>query len=303
MKILITGSSGTIGTKLIPYLRQQDHDITRLVRSDPKSNDIFWNPNKNQLNSKQIEGFDGVIHLAGENIATKRWTNKQKEIIRDSRVNSTKLLCETLASLENPPKVLISASAIGYYGDRGDDQLDETSPPGDNYLAETCWLWEQETKPAEKKGIRVVILRTGIVLTPTGGALKKMLPAFKLGAGAIFGNGSQFMSWISIDDQLEIINYLLKEETISGPVNAVAPNPATNKEFAETISKILSKPLFLKIPPLVVKLIFGEMGTALLLSSQQVKPTVLLNNGYKFKHPTLETALRSLLAAPPHFKK
>jgi uncharacterized protein (TIGR01777 family) len=231
MKILVTGARGLVGSFLVPYLQNQGHKVTRLVRNSAQSGDISWDPESKKIDKLKLEGFDGVIHLAGDNIASGRWTEAKKAEIKRSRVEGTRFLCETLASLERPPSVLISASAIGYYGDRCNEILTESSTPGDNFLADVCQEWELATSPAESKGIRVAKLRIGVVLSPKGGALNKMLPPFKMGAGGRIGSGKQYISWIALEDLAGIADFVLRTNAIKGPVNAVAPNAVTNCKF------------------------------------------------------------------------
>jgi hypothetical protein len=238
------------------------------------------------------------VHLAGDNIASGRWTAVKKASIRTSRVQGTTVLCEALAQLVNPPKVLLSASAIGYYGDRGETTLREESPPGTDFLAEVCQAWEAATAPAVQRGIRVVRLRFGIVLSPAGGALAKMLTPFRLGLGGVVGTGKQYMSWITLDDVLGVIHHALNTETLQGPVNAVAPQPVTNQEFTSTLGKVLRRPTRLPLPAFAARLLFGEMADALLLASTRVVPARLVTSRYTFRHPALEEALQHLLGTP-----
>jgi uncharacterized protein (TIGR01777 family) len=247
------------------------------------------------LNAHTIEGFDAVVHLAGESIAASRWTDAQKTKIRDSRVQGTTLLSETIAKLATPPKVLVCASAIGYYGNRGDTILREDSTIGAGFLAAVCQEWESAAEPAKKKGVRVVHVRTGIVLSPRGGALAKMLLPFKLGVGGIMGNGRQYWSWIALDDVIGAFHHALKTESLYGAVNAVAPAAVTNQEFTKTLGKVLSRPTIFPLPAFAARLALGEMADDLLLSSARLEPARLLATGYKFHHPELEGALRDLL--------
>lgn len=297
MNILVTGSSGLVGSALIPALTAEGHRVSRLVRT--KSNlgirDTFWDPNAGELYSPPLEGLDGVVHLAGESIAEGRWSKIRKARIRQSRAQGTRLLSESLARLAQPPKVLISASAIGYYGDRGSEILTEQAPPGSSFLAGVCQDWEAAAQPAAGSSIRVVTLRTGIVLSPVGGALARMLPPFRMGLGGMVGSGKQFMSWISIDDLVRIVLYVLKIETVRGPVNAVAPKPVTNAEFTRILGRVLSRPTVLPMPAFAARLAFGEMADELLLASARVVPAKLEASGFVFRHPDLESALSSLL--------
>jgi hypothetical protein len=235
------------------------------------------------------------VHLAGENIAAGRWTVEKKARIRDSRVKGTKTLCEALAQLSQPPKVLVSASAIGYYGDRGAELLWENSALGTGFLAEVCQAWEEATRPAMEKGIRVVLLRIGVVLSPAGGALAKMLLPFKLGLGGIIGSGKQYMSWIALDDVVGTIDHVLITDTLQGPVNAVAPHPVTNSEFTKTLRRVLRRPTLFPMPAFAARLAFGEMADELLLASTRVEPKRLIATEYRFRYPELEDALRHLL--------
>lgn len=295
MRIAVTGSTGLVGSALVTYLINKGHECLKLVRTKPKSSsEIGWDPEKG-ITSGAIEGVEGVVHLAGENIAAGRWTVEIKKRIRDSRVKGTTVLSETLASLSTPPKVLVSASAIGYYGDRGDELLNETSSPGRGFLTEVCREWEEATRPAVDRGIRTALLRTGVVLAKQGGALRKMLLPFKLGIGGRLGDGNQYMSWIAIDDLVRIIYHLILTESVNGPVNAVAPNAVTNLEFTKTLGKVLSRPTIFPVPAFVVRLAFGEMGDALLLSSTRVAPARLQSAGFEFKYPQLEGALQHVL--------
>lgn len=297
MNILISGSTGMIGTALIEALKKQNHRVTRLVRSPQQSSEptVQWNPASGTLNAKDVEGFDAVMHLAGESIAASRWTEAQKARIRDSRVQGTALLSATLAKLAKPPKVLVCASAIGFYGNRGDEILREDSQIGTGFLAEVCQQWENAADPAKQKGIRVVHLRIGVVMSPKGGALAKMLLPFKMGAGGIVGNGKQYWSWVSLDDVIGAFLYALQNENLSGAVNAVAPRAVTNAEFTKTLGKVLSRPTIFPLPGFAARLVLGEMADDLLLSSARIEPTRLLASGYQFKHPDLEGALRELL--------
>ena len=238
-----------------------------------------------------LEGIDAAVHLAGENIASSRWTPAQKAKIRESRVAGTRLLAETLSKLKTPPKTLVCASAIGFYGDRSDQRLNEDSPPGTGFLADTCREWEAAAKPAADRGIRVVHLRTGVVLASQGGALAKMLTPFRLGIAGIIGSGQQYMSWISLDDLVAVISFALLKETLRGPVNAVAPNPVTNHEFTKTLGRVLRRPTVFPMPAFAARLAFGEMADGLLLASTRVEPKRLMDAGFRFRFPALDAAL------------
>lgn len=297
MKILVSGSHGLVGKVLIDALEADGHEIYRLVRHAPDSKkEIEWSPERYSIAISLIEGFDAVYHLAGESIASGRWNEEKKRKIRESRTKGTKLLADALANLRQPPKTLISASAIGYYGNRGDELLTEVSPPGNDFLAEVCVEWEKATEHATTMGIRVVNTRFGIILDKEGGALAKMLTPFRMGLGGRVGDGKQWMSWILLADVVGALQLALKDETVSGPVNFVAPNPVTNAEFTTTLGRILSRPTIFPIPAFGARLAFGEMADALLLSSQRVQPRVLQDRGYQYEHADLTGALRHALA-------
>lgn len=297
MKVLITGSSGLIGSALVSQLTEQGHHVVRLVRRAvaPGENIAVWDPAAGKLEPSALGQTDAVVHLAGESINALRWTDERKERMRNSRVRGTRLLSESLAQLAVPPRVMISASAVGFYGSRGEEVLTEESPPGSGFLSEVCEEWETATEPARQKGVRVVNLRIGMVLSAKGGALPAMLPAFKAGVGGKLGDGRQFVSWIAIDDLTSAISHAIATESLSGPVNAVSPNPVRNAEMTKALGKVLRRPTFLSMPAFAVRLLFGEMGDALLLSSQRVKPSRLMETGFTFQFPDFETSLRHLL--------
>jgi uncharacterized protein (TIGR01777 family) len=296
MKILISGSHGLVGSALIKSLEPEGHEIFRLVRHAPNSQaEVEWSPDRYSIALARIEGFDAVVNLAGDSIAEGRWTEEKKRRIRESRVKGTKLLGDALANLTKRPKTFICASAIGYYGNRGDELLTETSAPGDDFLAEVCVEWEKATALATEKGIRVVNARFGVILDSHGGALAKMLPPFRLGLGGRVGSGKQWMSWIALDDVIGGIKFALANDSLKGPVNFVAPNPVTNAEFTKMLGKVLSRPTLFPIPAFGVRLAFGEMGDALLLSSQRVKPSQLEKGSYTFLYPELEETLHKIL--------
>ena len=296
MKIVISGASGLIGTQLVAKLSSSGHEVVRLVRRSPKSGEIQWNPKSGILDSAALEGTDAVIHLSGAGIGDKRWTDGYRKEILDSRTATTALLAKTMASLSRKPSVFLSGSAIGIYGARNDEQLTEVSTHGTGFLAEVCEQWEAAAKPAVDAGIRTVYLRTGIVLSPKGGALKKLLPLFKLGVGGKFGNGKQWQSWISIDDEIGAIEHLLTAN-VSGAVNLTAPNPVTNAEFTKVLASVLKRPAIVPVPTFAPKILLGgELADALLFTGQRVIPAALNASGYMFKHTTLESAFRSLLS-------
>ncbi|MBI4573166.1 MAG: TIGR01777 family protein [candidate division NC10 bacterium] len=296
MHIAVTGASGLVGSALVPFLTTGGHRVTRLVRKSPGSQEVAWDPAGGIKELSWVEGVDAVVHLAGENIAAGRWTGARKAEIRRSRVEGTRRLCESLARLGRRPKVLASTSAVGFYGDRGEEILTEDSAPGGDFLARVCQEWEAATEPASRAGIRVVHLRFGMILSPAGGALKKMLLPFKLGAGGRIGSGTQYMSWIAIDDAIGTISHALGAESLRGPVNAVAPAPVTNAEFTRVLARVLSRPAVAPMPAFAARLAFGELADALLLSSQRVMPTRLQASGYRFQFPEIEPALRHLLS-------
>jgi hypothetical protein len=300
MKILVTGSTGLIGSALAQHLSGEGHTVIRLLRARarPGEKGILWDIQMGTLDPQPLEGLDAVVHLAGENIAAGRWTLTRKAIIRDSRVKGTRLLSETLGRLTQPPKVLVCASAMGYYGDRGDELLTEDSASGSGFLAELCREWEAASEPAAARGIRVVHLRIGLVLSAEGGALKQMLPPFKLGVGGRLGNGKQYMSWIALDDLVGVIEHALTHDTLVGPANAATPHPVTNLEFTKTLGRVLGRPAVFPVPSFAVRLLFGEMGDALLLSSARLEPARLAASGFVFRYPQLEDALRCLLRKP-----
>ena len=296
MKIVISGASGLIGTQLVAKLSTSGHEVVRLVRRSPKSGEIQWNPKSGTLDAAALDGVDAVIHLSGAGIGDKRWTSSYRKEILDSRTTTTALLAKTIASLSRKPSVFLSGSAIGIYGARNDEQLTEVSTHGTGFLAEVCEQWEAAAKPAVDAGIRTVYLRTGIVLTPKGGALKKLLPLFKLGVGGKFGNGKQWQSWISIDDEIGAIEHLLTAN-VSGAVNLTAPNPVTNAEFTKVLASVLKRPAIVPVPTFAPKILLGgELADALLFTGQRVIPAALNASGYMFKHTTLESAFRSLLS-------
>ena len=301
MHVLVSGSSGMVGKALLDALRKNGHSATVLLRPNTRIPDDFkfgrvgWDPATGYIDGEALHRLDAVVHLAGENIAAGRWTPARKAAILESRVASTRLLCEAVANHETPPKTLVCASAIGYYGDRGQEIMTEDSAPGTDFLADVCQQWEAATAPAVNAGIRVVNLRLGVVLSTKGGALAQMLTPFKLGLGGRIGTGSQFMSWITLDDVARAIGFALEDELLCGPVNAVAPRPVTNAEFTRTLGKILGRPTLFPMPAFAARLAFGEMADALLLASTRVQPARLEAAGFQFKHPELEEALRSVL--------
>jgi len=293
--IAVTGSSGLVGAALVSFLTAGGHRVIRLVRKPPSGDDVQWDPTEGVRDLSRLEGVDAVIHLAGDNIAAGRWTPQRKDEIRRSRVEGARRLSESLAKLSQRPKALVSASAIGFYGDRGDEILTEDSALGMDFLAQVCQEWEAATEPAARAGIRVVRLRFGMILSPMGGALRKMLLPFRLGAGGRMGSGAQYVSWIAIDDAIGAIHHAVGAESLHGPVNAVSPAPVTNAEFTRVLARVLSRPAIFPMPAFAARLAFGEMADALLLASARVMPTRLQASGYRFRFPELEGALRHLL--------
>ncbi len=300
-RILISGASGLIGRSLSAALREDGYEIVRLVRARPgeASGGVFWDPQRDELDPARLEGADAVVHLAGEGIADGRWSRAKKRRLLESRTRGTRLVAETLARLEKPPPVLVSASAIGYYGDRGDEPLDESSAPGRGFLSEVCVAWEAATAAARSAGVRVVSLRLGLVLAREGGALPRLALPFRFGCGGRLGDGRQFVSWIALADVLGAILHALRTDTLRGPVNAVAPSPVTNAELARTLGRSLRRPALLPVPAFALRALAGEMADALLLSSACVYPRALEASGYDFVHPDLERALRVALERRP----
>lgn len=300
MKTLITGSSGLIGSALVESLTAAGHQIVSLTRSTagPGTAAIHWDPLADRLDPAELEGLDAVVHLAGENIASGRWTRRKKARIRHSRLDGTRLLSRALGGLSRPPRVMASASAVGYYGDRGQQQLDETSPPGSGFLADLCRDWEAATRPAAEAGIRVVLMRFGVVLAAEGGALARMLPAFRWGLGGRLGSGRQYVSWITLDDAVRAVDRLLGEETPAGPVNLVAPQPVDNRRLTRSLGRVLRRPAVLPVPALALRVMLGEMADELLLSSARAVPRRLLDWGFEFGDPELDAALDRLLGSP-----
>ena len=299
MKVAVSGATGLVGSALAPRLTSQGHDVVPLVRRAPRPGEsaIAWDPEAGTIDRSGLEGYDAVVHLAGENVFG-RWTAAKKQRIRDSRVKGTRLLSEALAGLARRPRVLLAASAIGYYGDRGAKELTEEGGPGDDFLAQVARDWEAATAPAAQAGIRVVNLRFGVVLTPTGGALAKMLPPFRVGLGGHVGSGKQFFSWIALDDALDAILHALTVTSLAGPLNLTAPSPVTNREFAKTLGRVLGRPAVVPVPAFALRIAFGAEGADMLLSGQRVLPARLLTSGFRFRYGELEAALRHLLAAP-----
>lgn len=296
MRIIVTGTHGLIGSALVATLTSQGHEVVRLVRGPAGAGDVDWDPDTGRLDPASLVGIDAAVHLAGAPIAEKRWTADQKRLIVDSRVKSTDLLSRRLAESSPRPTVLVSGSAIGYYGDRGDAVVDEGSPPGTGFLAGVCQEWEAAAAPAAAAGIRVVQVRTGIVLSADGGMLKKLLPVYRVGMGGRIGPGTQYQSWISLDDEVGAIIFALETPSISGPVNLTAPNPVTNAEFTTTLGAVLGRPTKVTTPKFGLAAVLGrELVDEMLVAGQRVVPTVLRQSGYTFTNAELEPTLRALL--------
>ena len=295
MDVLVSGATGLIGSALVPALRERGDRVRRLTRSGGSSEDaVVWDPSAGAIDAAELEGVDAVVHLAGENIVG-RWTSAKKARIRESRVAGTGLLAETIAGLTTPPGVMVSTSATGYYGDRGNELLREESAPGNNFLAGVCREWEAAAGPAREAGIRVVHPRFGIVLSPEGGALGTTLPIFKLGGGGRIGSGRQYWPWISIDDVVGAILHALDTETLEGPVNVTVPDPPTNAVYTKTLGHVLGRPTVFPLPAPAARLALGQVADELLLASQRVEPARLEESGYSYRYPELEGALRYLL--------
>ena len=292
-KILVSGSSGLIGAALVPALQSNGYEVVRLVRGASASGRVGWDPAQ-PLAPESVSGFEVIIHLAGESIVG-RWTEAKKRRIRESRVQGTRALAAALAKAPQPPRLLISASAIGYYGNRGEETLREDSSSGEGFLPEVCREWEAAAAPASKAGIRAVQMRFGVVLSALGGALQKMLLPFRMGVGGKVGNGRQWMSWIAIDDLVGAIQHVIKTDTLQGPVNGVGPGPVRNAEFTKTLASVLSRPAIFPMPGFAARLAFGQMADELLLASQRVEPAKLMASGYVFQKPDLSTALEDIL--------
>jgi uncharacterized protein (TIGR01777 family) len=299
MDVAVTGSSGFIGTALVAALTEAGHRVRRVVRRAPSRDDeVRWDPAAGTIDAAGLAGVGAIVNLAGEGIATKRWSDEQKSRIRESRTRGTRLIAETAAGLDPRPAVLISGSGIDVYGDRGDEELTEASSPGTGFLAGVCVDWEAATRPAADAGIRTAMLRTGIVLHPGGGALPRMLPLFKLGLGGPFGHGRQWWSWISLDDEVGAILHLLSAD-VSGPVNCVAPQPVTNAQFTRALARVLRRPAVVPVPRLGPTLLLGsELVQHLLYDSHRVLPARLVESGYRFASPALEEALQALVGKP-----
>lgn len=295
MNVLITGSTGLVGSALVSHLAARGHRPLHMVRRPPRGGDeIRWDIEAGTLDPSALEGLDAVVHLAGENIASGRWTAERKRRILESRVLGTRLLAGALARTDRPPRVLVSVSAVGYYGDRGEEVLDEESGPGTGFLAEVCRAWEAEAAPAAARGIRVVHPRLGMVMSARGGALDRMLPAFRAGLGGRIGSGRQYMSWIALDDLVGVILHAIERDALYGPVNAVSPHPVTNADFTRILARTLGRPALLALPAFAARLALGRMADELLLASARVSARKLEASGYRFRYPRLEDTLGRL---------
>lgn len=297
MRVAVSGASGLVGSALMAALASAGHQPIPMVRKQKTDGgaSISWNPDAGFVDAQALEGVDAIIHLAGEGIADGRWSTARKARIRDSRVVGTRLLCDTLAQMANPPKHFLCASAIGFYGSRGEETLTEQSAPGTGFLADVCREWEQATESARAKGLRVANLRFGVILSPKGGALAKMLTPFKMGVGGVIGSGTQYFSWITLDDIIAATLHVLAHPEVTGPVNFTAPHPVNNREFTKTLGKVLGRPTIFSMPAFAARLAFGEMANEMLLGGQKVIPARLEESGYPFQHRELEPALRFLL--------
>lgn len=300
MDVVVSGASGLIGSALCRSLRADGHRVIELVRRPVvgEADAVEWDPTVGHLDASTLEGVDAVVHLAGAGIGDKRWTEDRKRVVLESRTRGTALLAESLASLQAKPSVLVSGSAIGYYGHRGDDVVTEQTPPGAGFISRICVEWEAAAQPAVDAGIRTAFIRTGIVLAPEGGAFGKLLPLFKLGLGGKMGGGREWWSWISLDDEVRAIRFLL-DNPVEGPVNLTAPSPARNAEITRALGEVLHRPTFLTVPSFGPKLLLGsELAESLLFMSQRIEPTVLQGYGFEFRHPEITAALRDVLGRP-----
>jgi uncharacterized protein (TIGR01777 family) len=299
MRVLVSGASGLIGSALVTALLAEGHAVGRLVRKERGQagpGDVAWDIGTGWIDAEALASWDAVVNLAGYGVAQRRWTAAVKERIRKSRVDGTRLLANALAAAARPPRVLVQASAVGYYGDRGDAILTEASGPGSGFLSETCVAWELAASPAAARGVRVVLPRFGVVLSARGGALAKMLPPFRIGVAGRIGSGRQYMPWLALDDAVAVVRHALATDALSGPVNAVAPEQVTNEGFTRALGRVLHRPTFLAMPAFAARLAFGQMADEALLASLRVAPGRLVAGGFRFRHPALEPALRSILS-------
>jgi uncharacterized protein len=298
MKVLISGGSGLVGTALTESLRSEGHTVALLVRPDgyTSAGDIRWDPASGFINTNAMEGADAVVNLNGASIGGGRWNSERKKILRSSRIDATRVLVDAFTRLKQKPQVFVSASAIGYYGNRGDEVLTESSTSGNDFLADTCRDWETEALRAQSSGIRTVVTRFGVILSATGGALTQMLPPFKLGLGGRLGSGQQWLSWIALEDVVGLLRAVISDEKASGPLNVVAPAPVRNSEFTQVLASVLHRPAILPAPAFALRLLLGEMADALLLASQQVHSERVPAATYTFRYENLEPALHAILS-------
>ena len=295
MKVLITGSSGLVGSALTDFFVANGDEVIRLLRRSAPADSPVWDPENGEINLAGVRDISAVVHLAGDNLGEGRWNDRKKNSILNSRVKGTQLLSEFFAATEHKPNVIVSASAVGYYGNRGEERVDEASELGKGFLADVCRQWEEATASAVDVGIRVANLRLGLILSAEGGALKKMLLPFRIGLGGVIGSGKQYMSWVSIDDVIGMIQHIIANEALCGPVNLVSPNSVSNREFTKTLGQVLNRPTIFPMPAFAARIAFGEMADELLLSSTRVIPKKLMDNGYEFRHPELGGAFEHLL--------
>ena len=295
MKVLITGSSGLVGSALTKYFAANGDEVIRLLRNNLPTGSPIWDPEHGLIDLADVRDISAVVHLAGDNLGEGRWNDRKKNSILNSRVKGTQLLSEFFAATEHKPNVIVSASAVGYYGNRGEERVDEDSEPGKGFLADVCRQWEEATASAVDAGIRVANLRLGLILSTGGGALKKMLLPFRIGLGGVIGSGKQYMSWVSIDDVTGMIQHIIANEAVRGPVNLVSPNPVSNREFTKTLGQVLNRPTIFPMPAFAARIAFGEMADELLLSSTRVIPKKLMDSGYEFRHPELGGAFEHFL--------
>ena len=295
MNVLVTGSSGLIGSALVDSLRANGHEVVRLLRRDSRDGSPSWDPENGVMDLANVQDIAAVVHLAGENIAEGRWDDRKKDRILTSRVRGTALLATFFAASACKPRVIVSASAVGVYGNRGEELVDEASEPGNGFLAEVCKQWEGAMVSAVDAGIRVVNARLGLVLSADGGALKRMLLPFRMGVGGVIGSGDQYMSWVSIDDVVEMVQHLIANDSLRGPVNLVSPNPVSNREFTKILGRALHRPTMFPMPALIARLAFGELADELLLAGARVAPKKLTDSGYEFRNPQLGEAFEHLL--------
>lgn len=298
MRVVVTGASGLIGSALCQALERRGDDVVRMVRGPARSGEVTWDPGSRALRGGALDRIEAAVHLSGAGIGDRRWTPARRELLVSSRVDSTALLAATLAGLDPPPRVLVNASAVGAYGDRGDEELTEASPTGVGFLADLCRRWEEATAPAVAAGIRTVCLRSGIVLSRAGGALARQLPLFRSGLGGRLGSGRQWVSWISITDEVDAVLGVLDDETLAGAVNSVAPQPVTNAEFTAALGRAVHRPAVLAVPAPALRLALGrELVDEVLLASQRAKPAALERSGFAFSHPDIDTALAAALGS------